>query len=70
MNYRLQYEDVPMHKPKAHIKRKAIAKMTTDMSKLSTLHIIWYLIKRHQVDLLIAVVCLQFALFIYIDIMR
>ena len=73
--YKLHYEDTsqPVHKRKATIVKEFNKLKTwqvlTSVGKYN-LSVLWYLIKRHQVDLLIAVVCLQFALFIYIDIMR
>lgn len=45
----MTYEKVPIRRV---IKRKAVAKYTTDMSKLSTLRILSYLYKRHQVIIL------------------
>lgn len=44
----MQYEKEPLRK--ALVKRKAMAKLTTDMTKLSSLNILRYLYKRHKAD--------------------
>ena len=46
------------------IKRKWAAKRTNDITKLSTMMILWKLYKRHETDILTAVVATQFALLI------
>lgn len=44
----MKYEKAPIKKL---IKRKAVAKMTTDMSKLSTLNVLRYLYTRHRAEI-------------------
>ena len=59
----MKYETMPL-KPMVKIRRKAMRKQVTDMSKLTTLQILWYLVKRHHVDLLTLAVAAEFTLLI------
>lgn len=60
----MQYEKTA----KALIKRKAVAKLTTDMSKLSTLNIMRYLYKRHDASVWIFACMTTWAVIIWLKI--
>ncbi len=59
----MKYEKAPIT---ALIKRKSVAKLTTDMSKLSSLNILRYLYKRHDTSVWIFACAMSWALIIWI----
>lgn len=64
----MKYEQTPIVKPL--IKRKWAAKQTNDITKLSTFRILMHLYRRHERELLILAVWLQFAILIWMELGR